>query len=185
MTEQTYVNRPHIFAPERTYRLLPDALAWSDGRSDGRVAYRDVTQVWISGSPKRLRSRHHRCVVRHPGGKLVLAAAHYVRFGVVEERTAAYEPFVRELLRRVAAAAPGCTFIAGQPWAAWVVWLLILIGGGAVLAGAVVLLVQGKSVPSAIAATGIGLFALTKAWRSVFHDRPRRFDPRAGDAVLS
>ena len=120
MTDLVYSFRIGRFARETTYRLEADALHWTDGRREGRVAYDSIPRMqsykvryWGSSAT------YWRCVL-HPasGPSIVVQAAHYKGFRSVEDRTELYLPFVQQLGERIAAANPDASFESGRHWSA-------------------------------------------------------------------
>ena len=99
---------PARFAPEYNFRLGPDALEWRSGRRQGSVAYADVASLDICkerflGSS----ATYWRCIVRPASGaRIRIGAASRSGWRGVEDRTAAYMPFIKEFEARVAAANP-------------------------------------------------------------------------------
>jgi hypothetical protein len=185
VSELVHAFRPTIFSAERSFRLGPDALEWKDGRHDGRAVYADVSRVNLSVLPILGQEAQRRCALRsRPVGKIVLSSASYKALGVIEDRSASYIPFVRELTTRIAAANPQAIFIAGQPWGLWLFWLILLIASAVILLCGIILGVMGQFPPAATAVFGILALFLPLGWRIVRHDHPRPFDPKtlaAGD----
>lgn len=118
MAEPTYSYRPHALAPERHYRLEPDALGWSTKLGQGRVAYRDIERVEVFqtrflGSS----SNYWTCVLhRRSGGRIKLGAGHWRDFRTVEDRSETYFAFDQALRTRLVAANPNLRVIAGHSW---------------------------------------------------------------------
>ena len=172
--------RATIFKPERVYRLEPDALSWRDDRGSGRLSYADVDSVRFYSIPATMLPGQHRCVVRPKRGRpIVIAATHYVRLAVTEDRFATYAPFVQELLTRIAEASPHARVIAGQNWLMWLFWLVILVAGGLLLLGGLIVLATGEFPLQAAPVFVILLAAMPAAWRIVRRGRPRRVHPAA------
>ncbi len=117
-----YSYRPGWLSPAMTLRLENDGLAWKQGRREGHVAYGAVSQLRIYkvrffGSS----AGYWRCVLFHGRGRrLSLQAADWRSFRRIEDRTASYIPFVKELEARIAAANPQARFLAGRSWRAHV-----------------------------------------------------------------
>ena len=118
MNEPSYQCRPGWFARERTYRLLSDRLEWQDGSRGGRAAYADIVRVEVCkerflGSA----TTYWRCVLyRNSGGTIKLSAANRCGFRRIEDRTATYVPFIKELEARIAIANPQLVMIDGATW---------------------------------------------------------------------
>lgn len=45
MTDLRYSFRRNAFTRERTFRIGPEGLLWSDGRRDGCILYHDISEV--------------------------------------------------------------------------------------------------------------------------------------------
>jgi hypothetical protein len=107
MNEPCYSFRSNAFTPERTYRIGADALYWTSGASENRVAYSDVCEVRLSrrqmrgeaiGTHRATLRCHLRC---RSGPRITLSPLHYVRFRRWEDRSTPYAAFVGTLLREL------------------------------------------------------------------------------------
>jgi KDO2-lipid IV(A) lauroyltransferase len=120
MTDHSYSFRLDRWSAQTTYRLEQDALHWTGTRREGRVAYAAIDQVRAYkvryfGS----RTTYWRCDLRDAGGRRIrLQAAHWAGAGRVEDRTATYIPFIKQLEQHIAAANPAATFGAESHWLA-------------------------------------------------------------------
>jgi hypothetical protein len=124
MSEVAYSFRRSGLSRERTYRLGPDALEWSGAGQDGRIAYAEIEALrfqkyrvrgTLAATVKRLWS----CVVScRTGPRVILLPTHYVRSGVLEDRSAAFYPFVGQLMARVRSANPDVRFGNQDDWRA-------------------------------------------------------------------
>jgi KDO2-lipid IV(A) lauroyltransferase len=114
----SYAFRASPFARSRIYRLNPDDFEWRDGSGGGRAAYKDIVRVEVCkerflGSS----ASYWRCVL-YPksGGKIRLGAASRCGLRRIEDRTATYIPFIKELEARIAAANPRRIMTDGETW---------------------------------------------------------------------
>jgi KDO2-lipid IV(A) lauroyltransferase len=120
MTGPEYCCRTSWLSPSATFRLEPEGLRWTRGRRQGRLAYGAVREAHIYkvrylGSS----ASYWRCVLCYGHGRrLRLQAAHRLGPRQVEDRTASYIPFVKELEARIAAANPQAEFLPGRHWLA-------------------------------------------------------------------
>jgi KDO2-lipid IV(A) lauroyltransferase len=121
VSEPTYSFCPSAFVRERTYRLKLDGFEWHDGRRGGRNAYSDIVRVEVCkerflGSS----ASYWRCVL-YPalGHKIHLGAASRCGLRRIEDRTASYIPFIKELEDRIAAANPRRVKVEGETWLSW------------------------------------------------------------------
>jgi Kdo2-lipid IVA lauroyltransferase/acyltransferase len=122
MTELSYSFRSTAFGPERTYRIGPNALHWSDGVTEGCVAYSDVYEVRLSrrfapraaalGRKLMWRCRLH-CRSRD---RIVLSPLHCVRLGCWEDRSISYLAFINALLLQMRSSNPTLKAVAEQHW---------------------------------------------------------------------
>ncbi len=107
-----YSYRPRAFARERSYRLEHDRLVVETGGDKRSVAYADITQIRfhkysIRGATGATRALNWRCTLYcRSGAKLTLLPTHAARFGIKEDRSLRYLPFVAEAQQRIKAANP-------------------------------------------------------------------------------
>ena len=119
-TESSYSGRVTPWGPEVHHRLAPDALCSSSARANNRIAYASIRKIRVHkirylGS----RTTYWRCVLQSVDGeRTCLQAAHYVGFRRVEDRSASYIPFIKQLEARIAAANPTVVFEQGSHWLA-------------------------------------------------------------------
>ncbi len=120
MTAVEYSVRVSPWSPERTYRAEPQFLLWKGARREGRLDYSGIREVRICkvryfGS----RATYWRCTFHYGFGRRIrLQAAHFSGLRRIEDRTAAYIPFIKKLEAWVAAANPEVVFREGRPWIA-------------------------------------------------------------------
>src|ERR1700732_1514238 len=99
MTDMSYSFRAPRWSAETAYRLDRDVLRWTSGRGDGQVAYAEIRKVAIYkvryfGS----RATFWRCDLTDVRGRRTrLQAAHCADGGGIEDRSATYIPFVKQL----------------------------------------------------------------------------------------
>ncbi len=118
MTGLSYSYRRHLFSSARHYVLHTDTLEWRDEHREGRVVYREISKIHIFqerflGSA----ATYWGCVLfPRAGAKIRLGAANRIGFRSIEDCTATYIPFIKELEARVRAANPNASFIARKHW---------------------------------------------------------------------
>jgi KDO2-lipid IV(A) lauroyltransferase len=122
MTDQqidfNYSFRLNRRSGETTYWLGRDGLHWQDARREGHLDYSSIRTVQVYkvryfGS----RATYWRCVLHHGWGRRMrLQAAHYMGFRRIEDRSATYIPFVKQLELRIAVANPHAAFKHGRDW---------------------------------------------------------------------
>jgi Kdo2-lipid IVA lauroyltransferase/acyltransferase len=118
MVELSYSHRPYALAAERRYRLEPEAVACAEGHRTRQIAYRDIVQVRVFKVRYLGSSATYWSCVLSPrsGGRISLSAASRAGLRAVEDRSAAYIPFIKELEARIAAANPGVRPLEGRHW---------------------------------------------------------------------
>jgi hypothetical protein len=120
---QAEIGRSYSFASgilsrERTFHLGPEALQWQDGRRQGNLAYTDVDSVHIFYLYRSFGFGAQTCLLRaRSGAQCVLKSKNFRTWGRSDDRSDAYVPFVRDLLARIATAAPQARFFDGLPTA--------------------------------------------------------------------
>ena len=122
MAAAVYSSRRNILTRERAYTLTADGLEWREDRRDGRVAYADIVELYVC----RVRlldpfagmlTRQHRCILRlRDGSRLVLVSTNYAGFRLMEDRLAAFLPFVQELEHRLRKRNPSAAVISRPHW---------------------------------------------------------------------
>jgi KDO2-lipid IV(A) lauroyltransferase len=159
MTDSTYSLRANWWGPETTYRQDDRALHWSSRRGQGSVPYSAIRRVQITKFRYfGARTSYWRCVLQLAGGgKIKLQAAHVAGFRRIEDRSAAYIPFIKQLEARIAAANPASVIAGGSHWIAML---------DAVRARAMVLLfdIAGLLPLAWVRAIGAGLARTAGPW---------------------
>jgi KDO2-lipid IV(A) lauroyltransferase len=91
---------------------------WNDAVDTGRVAYRDIKEIKVFKVRYLGSSATYWNCVLYPrlGGKVRLGAISRVGFRAVEDRTAAYIPFIKELEARIKAVDPNVLPVEGRHW---------------------------------------------------------------------
>ena len=178
---QSYSFARGPFARERTFRLTPDALLWDDGRRSGKLAYADIATVHLYDRCEPNGRSMQICSFRSRSGTtLAIQSKHFRRWTRQDDRSAAFAPFVRALLGRVAVAAPGARCFRGFPartyyanLAAFVVLALIFLTN---IAFALQGSPQSGGAAVAVAIMLVALFP--SGWRNLRAGRARPSSPR-------
>jgi hypothetical protein len=138
----SYQCRSSILNSERIWYLTSDALV-RKGVPDRRLHFTDMRRISLFGVPgMRYRGSQFTpaggaCRVKPKHGPAMsLSSTHFLGFGRFEDRSQAYRPFVDALVQRAAAANPDIAIRLGWPAWLWTVWLVILVGTAALVAGA-------------------------------------------------
>lgn len=109
-------HRPKLVGPEIVFTLEDRDLAWSDGRSSGRVPLHQIDHVRLVFRPANLYLKRYRFEIRQRLGRRVWFSNVSWRGMVeVEAHDAAFSAFVREVLKAAASASPKARFLAGEP----------------------------------------------------------------------
>jgi len=122
MLPARYSYRPNLFSRERNFWLEPNALGWSCGEEQDRIAYRDVETVRLyrlfmpgeAAVQKKIMWRLH--LYSRSGERLVLSPLHRACFRSWEDRSAAYGAFTGALLEQLRRADPNFKIIAAHHW---------------------------------------------------------------------
>jgi Kdo2-lipid IVA lauroyltransferase/acyltransferase len=115
---KAYQYRRLPFGGAWSFRLEPDVLVWQGPYGKGSLQYRDVRQVRVFkvrflGSSSTYWSS---ILIGSEGSRVRLSSANRAGFRAIEDRTATYIPFVKELEARVAKANPQSRLVHSQPW---------------------------------------------------------------------
>jgi len=173
-----YTQNPRPVGFPVSFRLKGRAIEVERmGRADRmpleRVAAVRLSYEARSFAPGALKTK----LVFDDGRSLVLTSVSFRSMFDARPQAAEYGRFVRELLRRVARAAPGARYEAGRPFPVWVLLAVIsaaIIGALAYFAWQVWLV--GETA-IAIAAAAIGLIGIWQLEPLVRHNKPRPFAP--------
>jgi hypothetical protein len=187
-SEPNYKVRATIYAKETKYEAGSDGITWSDGRTEGHLAYADIRRVRVyraPGMPMGGASNFARYVLWPRRGRaIVLGNLSFVSMGKIEDRSAAFYTFATALTERIAKGHQGVEFIQGMPRALFLFWLILLplipiIALLSVIA-LIAMLAQGQSPPVMFGVTGVLLaFSLRTVpfAKTVWRNRPHRIDP--------
>lgn len=179
-----------IFSRERTYHLGDEALRW-DGTNGqaGSLAYADVDTVHIFYLYQPYGFSTQVCVIRTRSDvKCVLKSKNFRAWGRNSDRVSTYVPFVRDLLSRVAAAAPQARFFAGLPRGWYLSQLVALVLCVVLIVAAIVpTLPIGRSGAANDSSSAISTLLITLAvfilpafgaWKTLVRGKARPLDSR-------
>jgi hypothetical protein len=183
--DQQYTFRLSLFSRTASYRLTDHSLLWSKGNQRGELEYSDIRSIRIYESPGARRlPAFRRCVITPRRGRTQTLSSNHLDGILFESHLKSYQPFVDELLRRVAATNPDVEYIYGFSMALWIayvallaVFVLLFLGCGLLA----VFLSVDHEVGGAIAMIicALMMFALALLfWPWVRRNRPHRYDPR-------
>jgi hypothetical protein len=162
---------------ERIYQLGPDSIVWRDRGETKKISYRDFNNIRVIKYPS-FGGDHSQCTL-HSGsnGKIVLRSHAYIRLGSFDDRTDSYLPFVRSLLRRIHAANPAASFVAGNT-GLWVMWIILLASALGIMLLVILDLIGGASSTKGVIGAVVALLIfIPGAWRIARRGKGTPFDP--------
>ena len=177
MTDLAHTVRNSLVDREWTFRLDTDALVIDGKAKQVRVPYDDIRKVQLIAYANTGGEQYQCALSTGSHGRIKIRSHSYVSLGNFEDRSETYVPFLRELMKRVAAGSPEAEFVSGNT-ALLVVWLVVLLLFILGLATVALAFVDGLA--------GTWKFALTVAvllvsgpilWRRLRKGEVRRFDP--------
>ncbi len=178
MTTVVHEVRPSTLGATYTYRLEDDGLRWEAGRSKGQIAYADITHVRLVTYVAEGETQGQCKLKQRSGRPMRIRTHHFDGLGNLEDRTLTYRPFIRELCKRVASAAPQARFLSGSNimWYIWIV-LLVFLGSGSVL---LLFALLGGPPLAFHLIFGLLLMAglIPFVWRQIRRGGQRDFDPQ-------
>jgi hypothetical protein len=121
MNATCYWFRPNLFARERTYRIEPNGLQWSEDGKTGRINYQDVREVRLYRKFMRRKAATYKKIMWDAhlycrSDRLGLSPMHYAGFRTWEDRSAGYRPFADTLIGRLRALNPNAKVVAEHHW---------------------------------------------------------------------
>lgn len=130
MSASTFTSRNSLAAKERTYTLEADAIRWTVDGEEGRLAYAEIVKLHLL---RYVASRRLvlQCTLRDRAGeKVQFRSLHFQSLGMFDDRIAAYRPFTRELVRRVAERSPDAEFVRGSNmlFGLWLFMTVVFVG---------------------------------------------------------
>lgn len=172
-----YVTRDHPLSLEQTWELAGRALCVGDGCGlPLAVPLGEIAAVRLEYAPTRAEPNRYRCTLtRRDGGELAFFNR-TVRGGAeFEDRSAAFNDFVRTLHAVLAREAPGCRFRGGVPAGTYALNVLAVAFTGAVLLVAAVFVVSnGLGWLILLKVAVLAVFAPT-LFRWLARNRPVRY----------
>jgi len=177
MTEMTYDIRSRMIEREKHFRLLPDALVWTTDRSEGRVAYSDVRRANLMSGMSQYGMAANCTIWPKSGKRVIFGTVHFASAVSYENRAAAYGPFVRELLSRIADAAPDAAFTRGRPCDL----AILKVSMGLLIAFAAVLVLVIGVFELAPQPVMLGLFAFLAVTFVATYGLMRKYKPKSID----
>jgi hypothetical protein len=145
-----YAYRPSVLGAPVELRLGADAIDWTAGAKSGHMALRDVRLVSMSFKPVSMQPYRFVTRIWAQGSPRLEIVSTSWRSMVEQERLdVRYAAFVRELHRRIVAAAAPARFVQGKnPWLYWP-GLVLFVLVGLMLAAMVPTALKGHSIAGA------------------------------------
>lgn len=167
--------RDSLLSKLQTFSLSDTALrrAVADQRTE--LPFSDIKEIRLTTYPNS-GARHAQAVVRgQSGSTLKIRSHHYEGLKDFESRAASYEPLVRELIARVAAANPAARFQTGSNVMriTWMGMLAVFVVLAVLLGG---LLISGEDLKGdVLGGFVLAVVSIPYAWRSMNSSRTRVF----------
>ncbi|PHP67728.1 hypothetical protein CSC94_08540 [Zhengella mangrovi] len=177
MIDHGHTVRNSIIDRSRMFRLGPDALVWEENARQGRIPYADVRRVQLISYGNTGGEQYQCALSTGMHGRIRIRSHSYVSLGNFEDRTDTYAPFLRELVRRVAAAAPQAEFVTGNV-GLLVAWLVVLLLFGLGLVSLAFAFVDGLAATWKFAMTvAVLLVSGPVIWHRLRKSEIKTFDP--------
>lgn len=177
-----YGFRRSLMGHEVRYELSDGALTSSAGL---QLALGDIAKIQVFNAI----GAGGLCVIRpRAGPKVVLASRHFQGFGRFEDRSEAFDTFVRALIAAVAKVHPSPVLLSGQPWWLWWTWAILVVASSFIwplMFGLFAMSLIGDGTAQAvIVAAGVIVGMATSLiggllW--LWRQRQKRFEPSAWD----
>ena len=169
--------KPNIFKSPLQLALEADSIVVRRAGNETAMRYGDITSVQLTSAPSQ-EGIHRECRLKDRKGQtLRITALYYKGLGQVDDRTAAYGPFVRDLLQRVVASGQTVTYQANSRLLWWIYAILLAL----LVAVVLLLLVVTIMEPSAALKTSGPIMVLAFVgplmWRYL-RSAQSVFDPR-------
>lgn len=178
----TYSVRRSLLENERRWSLDDRCLSWSapdDPKDRGHIECRGIRRIRLQWTGSRFDHARYQCRVTAASGlSETIVSTHFAGVARFEDRSDAYRPFVRALIRQVAAANPACQFVAGVSPLKYIFNAMFLLVSFALLF--LVLLTIGIPLHwLIITKLTVIAFLLPLVLRWLKQNRPRRFSPES------
>jgi hypothetical protein len=155
--EMIYRCRAGLFASETTWRLTHEALV-REGAPELFVRYDEIRRIRLFGTVGMdmmgggtIVPAAGVCSITGKSRRRInLTSTHMLGFGRFEDRSATFEPFVERLIQHAEQASPRVVVITGLPHTLWLLWavILVLLGGVVALAFGMLVAIGGRVIES-------------------------------------
>jgi hypothetical protein len=139
MSDLAYSSRVSLADSERSWLLTNEALVMTKGPDTRTIPYASIDRLRLITFAATGGSQGRAILTINGLGKRTISSHHYASLGNVDDRSASYVLFVRELAQRTTAANPQARFVSGSfgIWLAWSIVCLLVLGAAFVLGAAV------------------------------------------------
>lgn len=181
----TYSYRPSLLGAAWTFKLDERGIDWTAGAKSGRVLYDKVRRVRMSFRPMSMQSHRFATEIwAEDGTRLTIVSTSWKSMVEQERQDRPYSAFVRELHRRIAAAAAPLRCEQGKN--AWLYWPGVVVFA-AIALGLAFLIVRALQAHAAAGAAFVGVFLLLFLWQGgnfFRRNRPGIYRPEAPPGEL-
>lgn len=175
MSKTCHSVRNSLIDRETRYCLDEESLTATSDRRELAVPYASIRRIGLIDYAG-FGARHRQATVRTAeNGTLKIRSHHYAGLSNFDDRSATYEPFVRELSRRVATGNAECAFVSGSSAMQVFGIAMLVILAGAVLA-LVLALFGGTEDMDVLVGIGIAVALVPVVWRFARRGKAT-FDP--------
>lgn len=182
-----YRKRGNVFeSGETEWRAEDDALVRKDAAGgEARFRWADVVAIRLHRNLTMSKRWLHQCTIATRDARITIDNAHFLRVGDFEDRSAAYSPFVRAALERIATLAPNARVEIGSTPAQFWPQVLFMSAGLAALAAVLIYIPLPASLPVVVAVKlAIVVYMLTLLPRWLRGSWPRHGDLKTAAAEL-
>lgn len=175
-----YSHLPRLGGAGVRLELVPEALLWSIGPREGRLALADITSVQLRFQPAKFAAPSFEMeIAGRDGTRLKAGSASRVSLTGVRDQREDYAAFVRALHRALAAS--GATLRCRGGYAPLRFWAMVAAG---LLALAGLLAVLGFAIlqqewPFAMFLAALGAFVVWPTAEMIWRNRPVAYTPEA------
>ena len=183
--EVVYTFRPSLLGAPREFKLAADGLRWTAGSRSGRVPFRDVRRVRLSYRPVSMQAHRFVTEVWAEGApKLEIVSSSWKSMVEQVRQDQPYADFVRELHRRVAAAAAPARFEQGRNPLFYWTGLAVFAAVALAIAALAVRALQAGAVAGALFILAFLALFLWQGGNFLRRNRPGTYRPDALPELL-
>ena len=176
----SYAYKPSLMGALWELSLKREGLAWRLGWRSGLIRYDRIRRVRLSYRPVTMQSQRFVAEVwSDDAPKISIASSSWRNIVELARQDAAYNAFIAELHRRLAAAGSAAAFTSGLPLPVYAFGLIVFVAAGLAFA---VLTVRALQAGEWAAAAIVGGFFLLFLWQVGVYfrrNRPGSYRPEA------